>query len=135
MEIVQPGSRPAQRPPAEWFSGVVFLETLVEAPAPARVRAARVTFEPGARTAWHRHPLGQLLVIASGVALIGHEDGTVEQAAPGATVWFDPGERHWHGATADAPMTHVAIQEADESGSVVAWEEHVSDEQYARGAA
>jgi quercetin dioxygenase-like cupin family protein len=133
MDIVQPGSKPAQRGPGDWFTGVVFLEPLVEAPAPARVRAVRVTFEPGARTAWHRHPLGQALLVVSGVALIGHDDGTVDRVTPGGTVWFEPGERHWHGASPDAPMTHIAIQEAGEDGSAAAWEEHVTDEEYGRG--
>ena len=129
MDIVRAGSRPSRRGPAEWFTGTVLIDPIVEAPAPARVQAVRVTFEPGARTAWHRHPLGQTLFVTAGVALIGRDDGTVERAQPGDTVWFAPGERHWHGATADALMTHIAIQEALD-GKAVEWMEHVSDEQY-----
>jgi quercetin dioxygenase-like cupin family protein len=132
MDIVRAGSRPSRRGPAEWFTGTVLIDPIIEAPAPARVQAVRVTFEPGARTAWHRHPLGQTLFVTAGVALIGRDDGTVERAQPGDTVWFAPGERHWHGATADALMTHIAIQEALE-GSAAAWEEHVTDEEYGRG--
>jgi quercetin dioxygenase-like cupin family protein len=131
MNILRAGTRPTERGHASSFTGVVLMDFVVEAPAPARVRATRVTFEPAARTAWHRHPLGQTLVILFGVALIGRADGTVERALPGDTVWFDPGERHWHGATPNALMSHLAIQEADEDGAVK-WEEQVTDEQYAR---
>jgi quercetin dioxygenase-like cupin family protein len=130
MELFRAGSRASGRGPGEWFAGVVLLDPIIEAPEPARVQAVRVTFEPGARTAWHRHPLGQALFIVAGVALIGRSDGTVERAAPGDTVWFDPGERHWHGATAEALMTHIAIQERDDDGSPAMWEEHVTDEEY-----
>jgi quercetin dioxygenase-like cupin family protein len=108
----------------------VLLDPIVEAPAPARVNAVRVTFEPAARTHWHRHPLGQALHIQAGTALIGRDDGTVERAMPGDTVWFEPGERHWHGAAPDSLMTHLAVQVADETGDATAWEEPVSDEQY-----
>jgi quercetin dioxygenase-like cupin family protein len=129
MEITPAGSRPTRPGPAEWFTGTVLLDPVIETPAPARVQVARVTFEPGARTAWHRHPLGQTLHILLGVALIGRDDGRIERANPGDTVWFEPGERHWHGATPDALMTHLAIQEALE-GSAASWEEHVTDEEY-----
>jgi quercetin dioxygenase-like cupin family protein len=130
MERFPAGSRPTRRGPEEWFTGAVLLDPIAEPPAPARVQVARVTFEPGARTAWHRHPLGQTLHIVTGVALIGRADGSVERAGPGDTVWFDPGERHWHGATEDALMSHIAIQERGEDGSAASWEEHVTEEQY-----
>jgi quercetin dioxygenase-like cupin family protein len=134
MNILRAGARPTERGPASWFTGVVLMDSVVEAPSPARVRATRVTFQPGARTAWHRHPLGQTLFILFGVALIGRADGTVERALPGDTVWFDAGERHWHGAAPDALMSHLAIQEADEEGIAVRWEEQVTDEHYAQPA-
>jgi quercetin dioxygenase-like cupin family protein len=132
MEIIPAGSRASQVGPESWFTGVVFLDPIVEARPPARLRVTRVTFEPGGRTAWHRHPFGQALFIVAGVALIGRSDGTVERATPGDTVWIEPDERHWHGAAPDSLMTHIAIQEADADGTAVTWEEHVSDEEYNR---
>ena len=132
MQIIPPGARPTRRGPDDWFTGVVMLDPIMEAPPPARVQAVRVTFEPGARTAWHRHPFGQTLLIVAGVALIGRTDGGVARAAPGSTVWFDAGERHWHGAAPDCLMSHIAIQEADTDGRATAWEEHVSDDEYGR---
>jgi quercetin dioxygenase-like cupin family protein len=134
MELSRSGSRSTRRGPESWFTGVVWQDPIVDDPtAPARVRATRVTFEPGARTAWHHHPFGQTLVILTGVASIGHADGTVRRATAGDTVWIDPGERHWHGAAPDSLMSHIAIQEADEEGNAVMWEEPVTDEDYTRG--
>jgi quercetin dioxygenase-like cupin family protein len=132
MEIIPAGSRTTQRGPESWFTGVVLLDPIIEAEAPARMRVTRVTFEPGARTAWHRHPLGQCLFIVAGVALIGRGDGPVQRVTPGDTVWFEPDERHWHGAAPDALMTHMAIQDADTDGNAVTWEEHVTDKEYRR---
>jgi quercetin dioxygenase-like cupin family protein len=132
MEIVRANTRRSDRGPEDWFSGSVWLEPIVRAPAPARVRALRVTFAPRARTAWHRHPFGQALEIVSGRALVGRADGTVEELTAGDTVWFEPAERHWHGASPDGVMVHIAIQEADEDGRQARWEEHVTDEQYGR---
>ena len=131
MEIVRAGSRQPRPGPPEWFTGSVSLDPLVQAPAPARVNSARVTFQPRARTHWHHHPFGQALLIEAGSALIGHADGTVRRAGPGDVVWFDADERHWHGATADAAMTHVAIQEAGADGNATSWAEPVSEQQYA----
>lgn len=117
------------RGPAEWFTGSVRIQPLIEAPAPARVRGANVAFEPGARTAWHTHPLGQTLIITSGLGRVQREGGPIEEIRPGDVVWFGPYEKHWHGATATTAMTHIAIQEALQ-GEVVVWMEHVTDEQY-----
>ena len=133
MEVFPAGSRPSRRGPEEWFTGEVWLEPIIEAPAPARVRALSVTFAPGARTAWHTHPLGQTLFITAGAGLVGRADGTVESVSAGDTVWFEPDERHWHGAAPDAEMVHTAMQEADSDGSVATWAEHVSDEDYRGG--
>ena len=132
MEIKRSGSRPSGKGPAEYFTGTVRIDPLIEAPDPARVRSASVTFEPGARTAWHTHPLGQTLIVTYGCGWVQREGGPVEVIRPGDVVWFAPGERHWHGATATTAMTHIAIQEAL-SGSPVDWLEHVSDEQYQAG--
>lgn len=124
--------RPAAAPRApnpDWFTGTVAMTPIIEAPEPARVRAVLVEFQPGARTNWHTHPLGQALWIVSGKGLAGTEDGTVVQLAPGDVVWFAPGERHWHGAAPDSPMSHLAIQEARD-GSNVDWAEPVSDADY-----
>jgi quercetin dioxygenase-like cupin family protein len=131
MDMIRAVNREPAAGPADWFTGDVVIELINAAPAPARVQIARVTFQPGARTAWHRHPLGQTLVIEAGTALIGREDGSVVRAEPGDAVWFAAGERHWHGATADAAMTHMAIQEAGEDGKATNWEEHVGDDAYA----
>jgi len=129
MEITRAGSKPSGKGPADWFTGAVRIDPLFTAPAPARVGGAAVTFEPGARTAWHTHPLGQTLIVTSGVGWVQRDGGPVEEIRPGDVVWFPPGEKHWHGATATTAMTHVAIQEALD-GTAVEWMEHVSDEQY-----
>lgn len=117
--------------PAEWFTGDVYIDALAAAPAPARLQAALVHFTPGARTAWHTHPLGQTIFVTEGVGLCQREGGRVEVIRAGDRVFFEPGENHWHGAAANRFMVHIAMQEADESGSPVTWGEHVSDEQYA----
>ena len=129
MDIKHAGSRPSVTGSAEYFSGMVRIDPLIEAPEPARVVGASVTFEAGARTAWHTHPLGQTLVVVSGSGLAQRWGGPVERIHPGDVIWFAPEEKHWHGATAVAPMTHIAIQERLD-GRAVAWMEHVSDEQY-----
>jgi len=129
MNISRNGSRPSQTPPADYFTGRVRLDPLVEAPEPARVRAASVTFEPGARTAWHTHPLGQTLVVTAGCGRVQREGGPIEEIRPGDVIWFAPGEKHWHGAAPTTAMTHIAIQEALD-GTTVEWLEKVSDEQY-----
>lgn len=113
------------------FTGTVWSEPLAAPPPPARVQVYSVHFTPGARTAWHRHPLGQILHVLEGEGRVGREGGDVETIRAGDTVWFAPGERHWHGAGPTTLMTHLAIQEADESGSYADWEQHVSDEEYA----
>lgn len=115
--------------PADYFTGAVRVEMLQQAPLPARVAAARVTFEAGARTAWHTHPLGQTLIITFGSGRAQREGGAIEDLRPGDVVWFPPGEKHWHGAAPDAAMTHIAIQEALD-GKTVDWMEHVSDGDY-----
>lgn len=129
MNISRNGSRPSQTPPADYFTGRVRLDPLVEAPEPARMRAASVTFEPGARTAWHTHPLGQTLVVTAGCGRVQREGGPIEEIRPGDVIWFAPGEKHWHGAAPTTAMTHIAIQEALD-GTTVEWLEKVSDEQY-----
>lgn len=131
MEIKRSGTRGASKGPENYFTGAVKLEPLIEAPAPARVRAALVSFEPGARTAWHTHPLGQTLIVTEGVGRAQSEGGPVEEIRPGDVVWFAPGEKHWHGAGATSAMTHIAIQEALD-GKTVDWLEPVSDAQYNR---
>jgi quercetin dioxygenase-like cupin family protein len=132
MDIERSSSQPSGKGPAEYFTGSVRIDPLLEAPEPARVRGAMVTFEPGARTAWHTHPLGQTLIVTAGHGWVQREGGPVEAIRPGDVVWFAPGEKHWHGAIAATAMTHIAIQEAL-NGSPVDWMEHVSDEQYAGG--
>ncbi|OKO83106.1 cupin domain-containing protein [Bradyrhizobium sp. AS23.2] len=129
MDIKRSGSRPSGKGPAEYFTGAVRVDPLFEAPEPARARGALVTFEPGARTAWHTHPLGQTLIVVSGLGWVQRDGGPVEEIRPGDVVWFEAGEKHWHGATADTAMSHIAIQEAL-NGSPVTWLEKVSDEQY-----
>jgi len=131
MEIKRSGSQPSGVGPADWFTGRVRIDPLFEAPEPARVRGASVTFEPGARTAWHTHPLGQTLIVTFGVGLAQSWGGPTEEIRPGDVVWFAPGEKHWHGATPTTGMTHIAIQEA-RNGKPVDWMEHVTDEQYRR---
>ena len=129
MDIQRNGTQPSGKGPAEWFTGTVCIDPLFKAPDPARVSGASVTFEPGARTAWHTHPLGQTLIVTAGSGLAQREDGPVEQIRPGDVVSFAPGEKHWHGATPTTAMTHIAIAEALD-GKVVDWLEHVSDAQY-----
>jgi quercetin dioxygenase-like cupin family protein len=131
MEIIRVGSRPSSKGPADWFTGAVRIDPLFDAPAPARVAAAQVTFEPGARTAWHTHPLGQTLIVTSGCGWAQREGAAVEEIRPGDVIWFAPGEKHWHGATATTAMTHIAIQEKL-NGKPVDWLEHVSEQQYRR---
>ncbi|HEY3586818.1 MAG TPA: cupin domain-containing protein [Myxococcaceae bacterium] len=129
MEIKRSGSQPSSRGPADWFTGSVRIDPLFQAKDPAHAAGASVTFEPGARTAWHTHPLGQTLIITAGSGWVQREGGPVEEVHPGDVVWFPPGEKHWHGATPTTGMTHIAIQEAKD-GKVVDWLQHVSDEQY-----
>jgi len=129
MEIQRAGSRPSAKAPADYFTGAVRLDNLIEAPDPARARVVSVTFEPGARTTWHTHPLGQTLIVTSGYGWVQRWEGPVEDIRPGDVIWFSPGEKHWHGATATTAMTHIAIQEALE-GKTADWLEPVSDEQY-----
>jgi quercetin dioxygenase-like cupin family protein len=129
VEIKRNGSQPSRKGPADYFTGVVRIDPLFEAPEPARVRGASVTFEPGARTAWHTHPLGQTLIVTSGLGRVQRWDGPIEEIRPGDVIWFSPGEKHWHGASPATAMTHIAIQEAL-NGTVVDWMEKVSDEQY-----
>ena len=129
MEITRSGSQQTSKGSAEWFTGSVRLQPLFEAPAPARVRGASVTFEPGARTVWHTHPLGQTLFVTSGLGWAQCEGGPVEEIRPVDVVWFAPNEKHWHGATPTTAVSHLAIQEALD-GKVVDWMEHVTDEQY-----
>ena len=128
MDIKRSGSEPSSKGPADWFTGTVRIDPLF-GPDPARVAGAWVTFEPGARTAWHTHPLGQTLVVMTGCGLVPRAGGPVEAIHPGDVVWFAPGEKHWHGASAATAMSHIAIQEKRD-GKVVDWMEHVTDEQY-----
>jgi quercetin dioxygenase-like cupin family protein len=129
MEIKRSGSQPSGKGPPDYFTGVVRVDALFKAPDPARVAGACVTFEPGARTAWHTHPLGQTLVVTYGCGWAQREGGPIEEIRPGDVVWFPPGEKHWHGATPTTAMVHIAIQESL-NGKVVDWMEKVSDEQY-----
>jgi quercetin dioxygenase-like cupin family protein len=129
MDIKRSGATPSGKGPADWFTGAVRVDPLFQPAEPARVRGAHVTFEPGARTAWHTHPLGQTLIVTSGCGWAQHLGGPIEEIRPGDVVWFPPGEKHWHGATATTGMSHIAINEAL-NGSVVDWMEHVSDAQY-----
>jgi quercetin dioxygenase-like cupin family protein len=129
MDIKRAGSQPSGRGPAEYFTGTVRIDPLNSPPEPARVAMALVTFEPGARTAWHTHPLGQTLIVTAGSGLVQLEGGPVQQIHPGDVVWIAPGEKHWHGAAPATAMSHIAIQEKL-NGSPVDWLEHVSDAQY-----
>jgi quercetin dioxygenase-like cupin family protein len=131
MDIKRNGSEASRKLPAEYFTGSARLDPLFQAPEPARVGGGHVTFEPGARTAWHTHPLGQTLIITSGLGWVQREGGPVEEVRTGDIVWFPPGEKHWHGATSTNAMTHIAIQESL-NGKNVDWLEKVSDEQYRR---
>jgi quercetin dioxygenase-like cupin family protein len=129
MDIKRSGSQPSGKGRAEYFTGTVRIDPLFEAHDPARAVGASVTFEPGARTAWHTHPLGQTLIVTAGCGLVQHGGGPTEEIQPGDVVWFPPGEKHWHGATETTAMTHIAIQEQLD-GKAVDWMEKVSDEQY-----
>lgn len=130
MDIKRAGTTPSQKGPAEWFTGTVRLDPLFSTPEPARVAGSSVTFEPGARTAWHTHPLGQTLIVTAGCGRAQREGGPIEEIKPGDVVWFAPGEKHWHGAAPGTAMTHIAIQE-QQGGKAVDWLEHVTDEEYA----
>ncbi|UYO42457.1 cupin domain-containing protein [Rhodopseudomonas palustris] len=130
MDIFAAGSRPTQRAPEDYFTGTVWQDPIVAAPAPARLAATRVAFEPGARTAWHTHPLGQTLYVVTGVGRIQTEGGPVREIRAGDVVWIPPGEKHWHGASPTNGMTHIAMQEALD-GSFATWMEQVSDDDYA----
>jgi len=129
MEITRTGSRASIKGPEDWFTGAVRIDPLFDANDARRGAAASVTFEPGARTAWHTHPLGQTLIVTAGCGWAQREGGPVETIRPGDVVWFEPNEKHWHGATATTGMTHIAIQE-NLNGKVVEWMEQVADEQY-----
>ncbi|MCC7392317.1 cupin domain-containing protein [Candidatus Sumerlaeota bacterium] len=131
MEIKKVGSQSSLKGPADWFTGTVRIDPLFQASAPARVGGVSVTFEPGARTAWHTHPLGQTLIVTAGCGWVQCEGGPIEEIHPGDVVWFPPGEKHWHGASPTTAMTHIAIAESLD-GKVVEWLEKVSDEQYRR---
>ncbi|WP_064691861.1 (R)-mandelonitrile lyase [Rhizobium aegyptiacum] len=129
MDIKRSGSQPSAKGSADWFTGSVRIDPLFAVTAPARAAGASVTFEPGARTAWHTHPLGQTLIVTSGCGRVQREGGPIEEIRAGDVVWFAPGERHWHGASPTTAMSHVAIQEQLD-GKVVDWMEHVTDAQY-----
>ena len=129
MQIISAGSRPTKKATSDYFTGVVWQDPIIEAAEPSRVRALKVSFEPGARTAWHTHPLGQTLYVLSGVGLVGLRNKAPKLIKPGDTIWIPPGEEHWHGASANNSMTHIAIQE-ELNGSVAEWLEQVSDDQY-----
>jgi quercetin dioxygenase-like cupin family protein len=129
MDIKRSGSRPSNKGPADWFTGTVRIDPLFDVPNPGRAAGASVTFEPGARTAWHTHPLGQTLIVTAGSGWTQREGGPKEEIRLGDVVWFPPGEKHWHGATATMAMTHIAVQEKLD-GNAVEWMEHVSEEQY-----
>ena len=131
MDIKRSGSQPSGKGSPDYFTGAVWIDPLFDALAPARVRGASVRFEPGARTAWHTHPLGQALIVTWGVGWAQHWGGKIEEIRPGDVIWFRPGEKHWHGATPTTAMTHIAIQEAL-NGKTVDWLEQVSDAQYGK---
>jgi quercetin dioxygenase-like cupin family protein len=129
MDIKRVGSQPSGKGPESYFTGTVRIDPLFQAPSPARAAGATVTFEPGARTAWHTHPLGQTLIVIAGCGRVQREGGPIEEIRPGDVIWFPPGEKHWHGAGPTTAMTHIAIQEAQD-GKTVEWMEKVSDDQY-----
>ena len=129
MDITRSGSQPSTRGPAEWFTGSVRIDSPFNRSSPARVGGAAVTFEPGARTAWHTHPLGQTLIVTAGCGRVQRDGGPIEQIRPGDVVWFEPGEKHWHGASPTTAVTHIAIQEQLD-GRAVDWMEQVTDKQY-----
>ncbi len=132
MKITRSGAQPSGQGPADWFTGTVRIDAVFAATGAARAAGNAVTFEPGARTAWHTHPLGQTLFVTFGRGWVQREGGPIQAIRPGDVVWFEPDEKHWHGATSTTAMQHIAIQEALD-GSAVTWLEHVSDEQYAAG--
>ena len=132
MEIRRAGSQSSAKGPSEWFTGTVRIDPLFPVQNPARAAGNAVTFEPGARTAWHTHPLGQILIVTAGCGRVQRENGPIEEIRPGDVVWFEPGERHWHGATPTTALTHIAIQESLD-GKAVEWMEHVTDAEYAAG--
>jgi quercetin dioxygenase-like cupin family protein len=132
MDITRAGSQPSGKGPAGWFTGTVRIDPLFAVAAPSRAAANTVTFEPGARTAWHTHPLGQMLIVTAGLGLVQREGGAIEEIRPSDVVRLSPGEKHWHGASPAVAMTHIAIQESLD-GKAVDWMEHVSDGQYAEG--
>ncbi len=129
MKLTRSGSQPSGKGPADWFTGTVRIDPLFPVTAPARAAANAVTFEPGARTAWHTHPLGQTLIVTFGAGLAQREGGPIEEIRPGDVVCFEPGEKHWHGAAPTTAMTHIAIQESLD-GKAVDWMQHVSDAEY-----
>lgn len=129
MKITRAGSNASARGPQEWFTGTVRMDPMFSAEAPGRVAGASVTFEPGARTAWHTHPAGQTLIVTAGMGRVQREGGPIEEIRPGDVVWFPAGEKHWHGAAPHVAMTHIAIQEVVD-GSAVTWLEHVTDAKY-----
>ncbi len=129
MEIYLAGSRPTRRAPSDYFTGTVLQDPIIQTEAPARLASTRVSFEPGARTAWHTHPLGQTLYVISGVGRVQTKGGPIREIRPGDVVWIPPGEKHWHGASPTNAMTHIAMQEALD-GSYVNWMEHVTDAEY-----
>ena len=129
MEIKRIGSQPSAKGPSEWFTGTVRIDPLFQASEPALVQCASVSFEPGARTAWHSHPLGQILIVTAGCGWAQRAGGPIEEIRPGDVVWFPPGEKHWHGAAPTTAMTHIAIQERL-NDKVVDWMEQVTDEEY-----
>jgi quercetin dioxygenase-like cupin family protein len=129
MDIRQAGSQPSRPGPADWFSGTVRIDPVFAAPAPARMSCLTVTFEPGARTHWHTHPLGQTLIVTAGAGRVQAEGGPMHEVRPGDVVWFPPGEKHWHGASDTTAMTHIAITEGD-GGKTVDWLDPVSDAEY-----
>jgi quercetin dioxygenase-like cupin family protein len=132
MDIKRSGSEASRKGPGDWFTGTVWIDPLFQVTDPGRVGGAHVTFEPGARTAWHTHPLGQTLIITSGLGRVQTEGGAVQEVRPGDVVWLPPGEKHWHGASPKTAMSHIAIQESL-NGKAVDWLEHVSDAQYGAG--
>jgi quercetin dioxygenase-like cupin family protein len=131
LDVIHAGALPTEAGPSSWFVGSAWRDVVCEAQPPSRLRVHVVSFAPGSRTNWHTHPLGQALYVTSGSGLVGRDDGSVERISAGDSVWFDRGERHWHGAAADSLLVHVAIQEADEDGKMADWLEPVSDAGYA----
>jgi quercetin dioxygenase-like cupin family protein len=132
MQITRSGLQPSAKGPADWFTGTVRIDPLFQAHAPTRAAGNAVTFEPGALTAWHTHPLGQVLIVTFGCGWVQRQGGPIEEIRPGDVVWFEPGEKHWHGATPTTAITHIAIQEALD-GKAVEWMEKVRDDDYQRG--